>query len=412
MRVRVPLYPPMPNAFFCFFMAKPQFGYKQAENTSSFGLVEKGVEGQSFETRPLVPLEKPQEIVFEKIVRDFLVFALKDRQGVLRLEEARFQNRLVRAIYQRVISDPSDFFSKLRQRVGAKKPGESYVKDRHGHIEMSRYIEDIEIGTLSVVKAVRWLKKRFESQLKIADLEQMIGMNDMLDAGRKIDLVEIQYKGRGKALDVELVRFIQIKGGRHPLTLEEREKIIRAHQTYLNDLIERDVYRRFSARQTKEFFLKESKFGQTWDQLNGDNRKQFDFLVETFQDFFLELATEQELTQENFESIVLSKLSKSVVLPYKLFFQKPESIEFVRFLLDLISEEKEQSSKIVKVVGNWARDLSKEEKEELARVMHRSENTFELTHFSSVIMEVGNDIFIETPLEVNGNPRVLTQKEK
>ncbi len=182
----------------------------------------------------------------------FLALSTADRAGKLRLEEARLQNTLGRALYAGLIANPERFKRAFKDALLAFMGDEQLTV---GDEPMTRYATEAFDGVEATRQVIRRLEQDFAATRSSTDQRQLIATNDRLDAGDKIDLVDIRYRAAEAGPAIDVIRLVQVKRSVQPPA--EIEKIVRAHERFVRDvLVSENVYRRVNrsmeARRTAE----------------------------------------------------------------------------------------------------------------------------------------------------------------
>lgn len=212
-----------------------------------FAFVERDDHGEARE-HDIHSVERPRPLDFNRLVDQYVHLLSTDRRGTVRREDAGFQNMLVRALRRGQLDE--GFFPQFRDEVATRlmRACDADVSDqgsgrRNGADSRSVQVgfgnereplavrmESLERGVRSAVEAIGVMERNFEQRLRPADLRQMIGTNDFLDAADKVDFLEIHYQERGDGqTDIRVIRLVQVKAGGRLLSSEGVREIQEAH---------------------------------------------------------------------------------------------------------------------------------------------------------------------------------------
>ncbi|HSE56848.1 MAG TPA: hypothetical protein VLB02_02060 [Candidatus Paceibacterota bacterium] len=200
---------------------------------------------------PIKPLEEKEDepIAYAAIAKEFYE-AIRRRAEVqakesvrkvqagkspehrtLYLPEVHFQNRLIYLLYQK-IHDASFSFetatSRLKDELSRLIEKDKKLTDHDREQKQSTLCDDLEKMMRGIESVITVVESR--SEVKEAAEEYFIGTSDVLDATKKIDLVEYARTGEEAA-----IRFIQVKTG--TVRKEDIENIAHVHQAYLDSFL-------------------------------------------------------------------------------------------------------------------------------------------------------------------------------
>ena len=408
-RVRIPPRPPDKH------MAEParKFSPEGGKCKDVFGILEKAGDVRQTE-RFVTPVNESSPIDIDRLVRQFIFLRTGDRSGSLREPEATYMNCLVRAIRNGNIPDRGVFFAELKRRVLRETlPGKEWVEHEGRRVQLGQRVEHAAMGIEAVLDAVSRLSYTFrEKMVRPADLKQMIGMNDYLDAVHKIDLIEMHYQPRPTGIDVRLVRFIQVKRGAKLLSENERAAIALAHQEYLRG-VSPVVFAQKQRRREAEAYVEEGEYFRQELQANGETFTDLRrFLEGYFEPIMVALFDgPDDLEDPDIEQIMAASAGEVHPTVAKLFFAKSDAKDFLTFFGVGVGEQPERVERLAARLVGWAvrNSPSTSELRALNPVWKNDAELVAPIRFESVIIE--NGVETAVPLEAP-EPLALTRRKR
>lgn len=433
----------------------------------------KRVEGQDvFIEHALEEIREHIELDLTELALDFIDTVNRDRRGCLRTLEAGIQKQMLRAFYKK----PDYLWQKFKRAFSdlllSRAGTEIYQFDddeEKGSIEanITKIASIVFAGIEGAMKAADTLEQVFEKRPKGA--EQLIGLNEVLDAKHGIDLVDVHYTPEPDGtLQIGLVRFVQVKRGeiKRRIPEDEREQYTEgeifkrgdheyvvddlevrrnqdAHQAFLSQCALFERHQRSPSvrraeieirRSDTERYVHSGEYFERFFQDTTSLEKRNEFVCNFFKDFIEHLF--ENVSAEAFD---VAKAAQSYDKPLgliKLYFSNPGSFEiFQEIMIDLESKrirsilsgeaegevEKIIDEEIARLFGAlqpafdrlhaWAKaqPLSHEDLQEVyPEWKPRAPDYFSATQFESVILHGSKSAQI--PLSIGGKPRVLTWK--
>lgn len=200
--------------------------------------------------------EKFNEPMFAAdMAREFLGLTqhARDRVGKLRLEEARLQNVIGRAFHTGKIANVPRFTGLFKEMLNAMAGDEQVEIDGK---PISKYATEVLDGIEVTMGVVKELESSFVRRRATPESRQLVATNDRLDAGDKIDLVEVEYRAGQNGPSVDRIWLVQVK--RAALMQADLEKNHQAHERFVRNMLAEPAYR--SVREHKAMELLKGEF--------------------------------------------------------------------------------------------------------------------------------------------------------
>ena len=252
--------------------------------------------------------------------------------------------------------NPTRFFSEMSSaiatRVGERGGREIVVAGER--IDAGVYWRKIWDGITGVVQEVRSMRKEFESSIRPGDTRQMIGMNDVLDATRKIDLIDVRYQPLPDGMRVSDVRLVQVKRGGKSLEEIERRNIHAEHTDYVASLVEREAYARTLQRQEAVEYVGSGAFAREFEGREKSNAEVLAFLRGQFDLFVVDLLAGTSVSVQGVEQTWQQATHPTSKTMAKLFFAHPNASELVLHIADMVGEFPSNVGRVMGALRQWA----------------------------------------------------------
>jgi hypothetical protein len=280
---------------------------------------------------PITPIVEAGQLDIGVLAKEF-IRELDRSPGHKRVEQSAWQNKITRSIMMQKVGNHELFLKDLKNEC-----------NRLGR-QVTKEIQTAFDGIYANIEAIKRIMAEYDIDRASPDERLMIGMNDNIDAGDKVDLVEIRYHERaGERPLATKVRLVQTK--RSEVTPTEDRAIIAAHRDYFGrlfgpekvagELLEKDV--RESVRSGLEF--------ERGMEAAPSPEGRVEFLTSYFGNFILDYLSESGPAGKDAVSETLKSCRNcppSAIL--KLFFDEKVSRElFVTIAESIWTSDEERS---------------------------------------------------------------------
>lgn len=265
----------------------------------------------------------------------FLRLQEQDRVGQLRLAEAGLQNVIGRAWHAGLVSDTGKFKRTFKDALNLLRG------DKDVEIEgkpITKYAEEVFDGIDATMGVIRELEQSFPRRKASPESRQMVATNDRLDAGDKIDLVEVQYRPGKAGPALEQVWLVQVKRAQIPSS--DVKKNHEAHERFVRGLVTERAYR--TVRESKAAELLKGQF--RLEDLYGKAASLFTALKDG--------AAEGNVSDQQIEAAVGMIPLPSAVL--KAWFMDVRAKDALSGLLQAAGATLEQGDFIISRLRRWA----------------------------------------------------------
>lgn len=355
--------------------------------------------GRLREEQLRVVSEQP-DIDTDQLARWYLRGIDTGRGGTIKTDLARFQNEIARGIVSGGVPNKERLFRDIRRAVGS---GERYTKDLEGTFSS---IENL-------VAAINKVRQEFErAREQTPHLQEVISLNEMLDAAHGIDLVDIYYEDMPSgSTRIQDVRFVQVKSAQVPQA--KVHEIEDQHLAYLDSLASVEQVAGTRQRvETQEYLTSGQYFGEKYPR-DKDRAAQIEFLSDYFSDFILEMITHDGPVNE--EDVMSWAASSGIDLGViKLFFgDLNRAIPLVELVAHATDEPVAYAKEKLKALNQWithpGNSVTPEELRGMYPDWRLNPNVAEVPNFYSVVLHGGKESVRRLTPKTQG-PKVLTRR--
>lgn len=348
------------------------------------------------ERRRLIDVKEPTPFPLDKMSARLVKAASADR-GSLRQVEAGIHNRLFRAKRggERIT---------LRSFSEAIRTAAQKMPDTHMNaVAIRNLVLSTEAGYQGLDKAIGVLEKEGAAASK-KGVESFIGLNDYIDAGHKVDAVQILYDPKNPE-EITEVRLMQAKSSKIRRG-ESASDIKKAHQEFVDQLTERleakDIQLERAMKQRRMEFLNvlEKEGGEPADML-------MDLYGPLMENLFM--SSPERLTEDELKEMIPGSIAFAEIVD---LFRSPTIIRQMAGVFGNLERlEGEQLDAFVTYCAELSdtldkRGLTEEEKEDLYPETQLLSDHVNIKKISSVIIEDGKKT-LDEPLRLKNKDHIL-----
>ncbi len=238
---------------------------QEVPHAVSIPLVESG------QVTPLNSMQQDAQQVFD--------LAIADRRGKLRLEEARYQNKIIRAVLNRTISNLPQYKRDFKDEINLILKEKPHLPVMIGGKHISLYIDGLFLGIESVVNVVG----TYQHQARKAKIVRDIGMNDVIDAAHEIDLVVVDSVGGAATKQISCVHLVQVKSS--PMSLTDVVRTRQAHQMFTDTLLAAAEFQEIEQLKRAIYHVDSLDFLEEEMKKLGDIRSSAKLITDLFEPF-------------------------------------------------------------------------------------------------------------------------------
>lgn len=292
---------------------------------------------------PLTNVERAVTQPVERIAEQIATLLEHERRGLPREEETRVQNRLVRLLSGGTVNVP-----RLRRTI--------IERLQESGDQRSAEIDALLTGATAVVGAIRNERVDFESSfVEHPRLSQFVGMNETLDAKRKIDLVMIQYESAPSPI-IHEVRFIQVKAG--AIAPTEQESILEAHREYYGEIVPLEIHEQQERLQFAERTAEQTAARILGVPIDTPINDQFLVTRSQYADAFVEMLINHPESVNDDRIAAYTSQHNISLAGLTLFLRTNSGQEFLRIVMEHCAsnpEEKDASLSLAEQLIVWGR---------------------------------------------------------
>ncbi|MDP3985519.1 MAG: hypothetical protein Q8P82_02030 [bacterium] len=375
-----------------------------------FSLVERllGKKGAEPELREaeIKPIDEPVSPDATALAERFFQAVRGERRGSARTAEAGIQNIITRALSTGGIKNWEQFKTALRTAFSEqlRDPGISQNDRERLPVELNNMFDGIGANVISI----QLLQKEY-SRAHLADMEQMIGMNDVRDATHAIDLFDIRYRQTDEGISVDEIRLVQVKTG--SIRPGELRDIQMLHQQYLDAVLSD-----FDAFESQERVRSaRERVGSSAEKIEHLRVTQSDTerlasLFDLFSDpldAVFATVSRGKLSVKELQTIFENASFANKLPAMKLFFSGKNSRELLTLIEEMGGYAKNSSDRVQQLLREWVLEnpLSSAEVSALNPDFKIDASALKTTKFSSVTytdIRQGNTTPVTAPLMLRG----------
>ncbi len=273
---------------------------------------------------------------YPKAVQIFRETLETNRQGKSRLLETEFQNRIIRYMLHKPVSE----LDRLLQKISAEAQKQCRRPELKSQFatEKNKLLSGIE----AVIQTLRQIETRFLADKRAGKIkpgtELFLGTNNMLDAEAAIDLAAILYSENG----LSEIQLHQVKGSKNPIDKKEIKTILEKHQIFIDKLASGhyaasyELSRAGLARQERDMAAFFESFGTEADQ------ERLEIVQKRYENLFLELLTNppQQLNEPALEEYLQSNVADIALVDFwQLFHNKHSGRIYELFAVNTLGED-------------------------------------------------------------------------